>query len=317
MAEMERNRSIRPCDEELIQSTFREQFHIPIHDWLLIQTDTKREKLYGFLKGNHPRKPPRTITRPRDSSWTWTRTVDLVAETAYSKVDFNRAIYGPLGWQVDPRSQVPTSIARDGIFGHAPPYANRATRTCPTDCETYAQCLVKKLLKRDAAARLRPLADEHLQLLEELTKWAEKKTMSHPTDPIRGHASLDPWREGALSKAKLEEDHICPAGHRPIRRTKVARDLRERTLSGEMRRLTRSQYQDVFCDDIHREYLVEGCPPLTPSIRPTANPFPFGVFPEVKDVARGLTSASLIRQAVDNRNEGRINERILHGPTCL
>jgi hypothetical protein len=121
------------------------------------------------------------------------------------------------------------------------------------------------------------------------TSTGDLRPNGHPMDPIGGRASLDRRSE----VGKLEDDHIYAA------------DRRDKSRKGSLRakciwRNANAQSRDVLCDDIHREYFP---PPLTPIVRPMADPFQFGVFPDVK--GNGAPRALSGRR------------RILHNATCL
>jgi hypothetical protein len=315
MGEMERSRPIHERDEQLVQDCFKETFHLPIHDWLLIQPDKKREKLYEMLRGNPARKPARPVPNHRLSATSWAshRSADLVVQSPTTRIDFNRSIYGPTPFQPDPRAIAPTLVSTQGIFGFADPMKPRPS----TGSSTLPDHFVKHFFKPAAAARLIPLSDEYFPLIDELMKWTEKKTMGFPIDPLRGLDAISPTAEGALSKAKLEEDHFYPPGHQKVRKTKLARDLTKRTLQAQARRLTASRYQDVFCDDIHEDYLVNGCPKVTPKFQLVGNGTPWALFPCLTEKPQKADIPALAKQAGENRLMGKANKAIFEAKTCL
>jgi hypothetical protein len=236
MGEMERSRPIRENDEQLVQDCFKETFHLPIHDWLLIQPDKKREKLYEMLRGNPARNPAKTLPNHRlsTSNWVSQRCPELVMQSPSTRIDFNKSIYGPVPFRPDPRALAPTLISTQGIFGFTDPMKPRPS----TGCSTLPDHLIKHFFKPAAAARLTPLSDEYFPLINELVKWTEKKTMGFPVDPLRGLDSITPAAEAALVKARREEDHFYPPGHQKVRKSKLARDLTTRTLHAQAKRLT-------------------------------------------------------------------------------
>jgi hypothetical protein len=314
MGEMERTRPIRPADEELVEHSFRAEFHVPIRDWLLIQSDSKRENLYGFLKGAHPRKPLRgamtlTIPRPQVS-----RSLELVVRTPNSAIDFNRSVYGPVQSSGDSRAHSRTSIAREGIFGSPDPYTGRAMTA--GGCTRLSESLVKKLFKPVVAVSLNPLSEEYYALLQELILWTEKKTMRYPQRESSEIRSLRD--EGRLSKGRLEEDHMYAPGHRGVTGTKLARDLTVRSLTAELAKASASRYQDCFCDELHASWLTGGPPQTVPAIRQVGNPRPFALFPEVRERPRTvLLGTDLLRLSVENRAQGQANKSVYAGRTCL
>jgi hypothetical protein len=315
---MERNRPVRAGDSDLIRASFKPEYYEPIRDWLLIQTDKKREELYNFLKGKRAKRPgTRTTGRPFNLQWNPQRSVDLVAETSSSKVDFNRAIYGPPPWQLDPRALMPTHIDREGIFGFREPYGTHDTHDGGPG--KYNEFVLSVMLKPHVAMSIYHLADDYAALSEELLKWTEKKTMKYPIDPVKDIPLLRTTAQARMMKEKLEEDHFWEPGHKPVRKTRVARDLKRIGPGGgrgEVRSMMSTRYRDVFCDEVHEDYLRSGPPPVTPSLKQVENSCPYGLFPEVPPVPlTGLPE--LMRQAAANRAQGQLNKQILSGPTCL
>jgi hypothetical protein len=315
MNEMERERPIRQADEALVRDSFKEIFHLPIHDWLLIQPDNKRANLCDLLHGSHARKPAPAIDSLKLSraNWTATRRPELILQTPIARIDFNRSIYGPTPFRPDPRAVAPTLVATEGVFGFTDPWTPKPLIGSATMPDYY----VKHFFKPAVAARLTPLSDEYLPLIVELMNWTEKKTMGFPIDPVRGHDSITPTIEGAISKAKLEEDHMYAPGHHKVKKSKLARDLTTKTLGAQARKLTSSRYQDVFCDDIHEDYLVNGPPEVTPAFIQVRNGLPWAQFPELKDKPARAENPELARQVVQNRLMGKANRAIFQAKTCL
>jgi hypothetical protein len=315
MNEMERTRPLNPADEELVRSCFKEVYHLPIHDWLMIQTDKRRHLLYELLRGNRARKPAKAVdTRGiTGHNWTSQRRPDLVALTPKTRIDFNRSIFGPAPFRPDPRAIAPTLVATEGVFGHADPWTPRAQ----TGSASLPDYFVRHFFKPGVAEKLLPLSDEYFPLIDELIKWTEKKTMGFPIDPLIGHGSITPKAEGALTKQKLEEDHFYPPGHRFVKKTKLARDLDKKTLRAQARKLTASRYQDVFCDEIHEDYIRNGPPPVTPNFRQVGNGTPWGLFPELHDPPKEVDMPLYRQQSRDNRVMGKANKAIFEAKTCL
>jgi hypothetical protein len=306
IAEMERSRAVRPDDDALVRSTFKEQYHQPVHDWLLIQSDKKRSKLRAFLEGGlSARRPPLSSRRPE-------RRRDLIAESRHCRIDFNRAIFGPTPWQPDPRSLAPTAISREEIFGHAEPWTPREH----SGIHHYSECMVKQLFQPAAAARLFGAAEENYGLLNELVLWTEKKTNGYPTDAFRGFDTLRPKPERTVVKAKMEEDHSFPPGYRKPQKTLVARNLTPRSLGEELKRATNSSYREAFCDDTHEDFLRTGNPVPPPLLKPIQNALPFGVFPEVAMSPR-RNRKDYERASAEARNDRLVNKSVFEGPTCL
>jgi hypothetical protein len=300
LAEMERSRPIPTSLDDLVCSTFKPQYHHPIHDWLLIQTDKKRSKLQSFLQSIPTTKRPPTPRRLE-------RRPDLVAESPKCQIDFNRSIFGPPPWQHDPRALAPTGIARDEIFGHTEPWKPRDY----PGIHRYSEHLVQQLFQGEAAARLCEFADENYELLNELNLWTEKKTNGYPVDPFGGFDNLRPKPERKLVKAIREEDHSWPPGHRRIQKTKVTRDLSVRSKGRQ-----NSSYREGYCDQTHEDLLRGWGQPPTQSWKPMQNSVPFGVFPEVRLSSRKNRKEE-DEWAEESRRDARANKAIFNGPTCL
>jgi hypothetical protein len=319
MGEMGRERPLRASDEALVDSSFKPEYYTPIRDWLLIQRDSKREKLYNFLKGTPSKRPGlQTTGRPLNLNWNPRRSTDLVAETPRTKVDINRSLYGPPPHQLPPQARLPTQIQQQGIFGFPAPYAEREIdNSCP---EKYTVFVLSVLLKPHVVRDLAPLADDYFPLMDEILKWTEKKTMGFPIDPCRDIPTLRPKASCRIVKEKLEEDHFYEAGHKQVRKTKVARDIMPRIRAGAARGPARSamstRHRDTLCDDVHEDYLRSGPPPVAPMLRPVSNSHPFGEFPDI--LGQPLAGLSdFLRQGADNRATGNFNKAVFTGLTCL
>jgi hypothetical protein len=314
MNEMERSRPLQESDDQLLQDCFKEQFQVPVHEWLLIQTDKKRELLYEFLRGNRPRKPAKTLRCGLNSTnWGSQHRSDLVVQTATTRIDFNRAIYGPTPWQPNPRALAPTSISTQGIFGFTEPITAPDPNTTPSLPEFY----VRHFVQPEIADRLVPLADDYFPIIDEIMKWCEKKTIDYPIDPLVTHGTITSRAEGALTKAKMEEDHFYPPEHQRIRKTKLARDLIHQNYHAQAKRLTSSRYQDVFCDEMHQDWVTSGPPPVTGPFRQVINGLPWGVFPELPGKPKRWEAPELAGQAAANRFMGKANKAIFEARTCL
>jgi hypothetical protein len=308
LSEMERDRPISPSNQALIRSTFKSEYFEPIRDWLLIQSDNKREKLYAFLNGKPTKRPGlKTTGRSLNLHWNPHRSVDLVAETPHTKVDFNRAIYGPLPWQLDPRAKVPTHIQTEGIFGFAEPYERREC-----DSGKYTELVLSILLKPHVARDLARLADDYFPLMNELLKWVEKKTMGYPIDPCQDIPTLTPKATCRIVREKMDEDQFWEPGHKPVRKAKVARDLKSR--AREVRSGMSTRYRDVFCDDVHEDYLRSGSPAVTPALKQSDNSCPFGLFPALPQFKQQHYQNYLDNQQIIEDEAELIREYSLHRP---
>jgi hypothetical protein len=176
--------------------------------------------------------------------------------------------------------------------------------------------MVAHLLRPAAAEALYPLADEYYGLLNNLMQWVEKKTNGYPSDAYEGRDSIRPRVQRVLVKAKMEEDHQYPTGHRKVQKMQHARDLTNHSLAVELKRMTNSSYREAFCDEVHEGFLREGSPVPSPPIKPMGNLLPFGVFPSVPASPR-RHPREYAEMAAETRKDGMLNKAVFEGPTCL
>lgn len=320
MNEQERVHPVSASDQQLIRQAFKEQYHRPMYDWALIQTDKKRAKLTTMLNALPPAKQRPMTARSLTLS---ERSADLLIRTSTGVIDFNRAIYGKGERQLDSRRNEPTSIQKQGIFcwgsEEVVPVKKRSVmfETRPTT-GNFNEYIIKKLFNPSFASALLPLANEHAELLDEILKWTEKKTNEYPIDPIRGRGSLQPKAEGAITKARLSEDHVFGPGHRTVRRAEMAKECVARSYNrGLARTGMSSNYMDHFCDDSHEGWKTQ-VPKLTEKVIHLKNPTPWAVFPTDNTKMRSAaTNPYWKRQALDNTTTARTNRGIFQAKTCL
>ena len=318
MNEQERLHPVSSEADSLIRSSFKEEYHRPMRDWFLIQSEKKRTRFLALLRGEPSTKklPQRPSTASRTLSYHYQVQPDLIARDANGVIDLNRSFYGDAPRRfLNSKRFAPTAIATEGVFGFPTPYKTRSVDTPPK----YSEFIVKKLLKPHAADEVSFRADECFDLLQELLKWVDKKTNDYPIDPIKGRKCLQPRTEGALTKAKLDEDHIYPAGHkRPGRRPQTAKPPVERTRGAKaIKNFMTTNYMDNFCDDDHQSWLQRSPDPRRPC-KPVKNPAPYAMFPiNPYERERFAPDPYILAQARENRISGKMNRAIFESKTVL
>ncbi|OHT08640.1 hypothetical protein TRFO_22717 [Tritrichomonas foetus] len=302
--EMERERPLSESEDHLIKTMFKENYRIPIHNWALIQKDGKRAKLFAFLR---TQSTGELRTRGFREFTTSRRMPELVLQTPTTTIDFNRAIFGDQSRRPMNKHKFESKGIKDGVFGYARPYTAQ-----PVEKVNYGLFIAKKLLVPNAVSKVEDKCEQYEGLLTELLKWVEKKANDFPIDPIRKHPNLNPVNEGRLTKEKLSEDHIYATTHKALKVHPLQRSLRRRDTSN-INSFWSTNYQDNFCDEIHRGKM----PPPQKSFKQLDNPAPFAVFPCNNEPIERAYNALIMEQAETNRKMGKINFQILNGKTCL
>ena len=306
ITEMEKMRPLSESENSLIQTSFKEQYIIPMHNWAIIQSDGKRRKLFNFLR---TQSTGELKTRGFREFTTTKRRADLVLQTPTTTIDFNRAIFGDESRRPMNVHKFDSKGIKDGVFGYPKPYEAQ-----PVEKVNYGLFIAKRLLTPAAAERVEDKCEENEKLLTELLKWVEKKSNEYPIDPIRKHPTLNPTVEGQLTKEKLSEDHIYSTNHKPIKARPQARSIRRKD-SGPINPnvFWTTNYRENFCDEFHRGKM----PPPQKSYKPLKNPPPFAVFPyDIRPVERAV-NPFILEQAKTNRLSGKINYQIFNAKTCL
>ena len=316
--EQEKRHPVPPEDLALIRSTFKEEYHRPMRDWMLIQSDKKRARLLGLIRCQPSTKilPQPLADSSRMLSYHYQADPRLVSRSATGVIDLNRSFYGDAPRRfLNSKRFAPTAISTEGIFGFPTSYATRSIVS--EDSPKYSEFIVKKLFQPAAAREISLRADEYFDLLQVLLKWVDKKTNQYPIDPIRGRKSLEPRTEGALTKAKNEEDHMYPAGHRPITKAQLPKGLRSRGGAQAIKNFMTSHYTDSFCDESHQEWL-KSTPRVTDSCKPIQNPAPYAMFPgNPFERERAVFDEYILQQSRENSISGKINRDIFNSKTCL
>lgn len=307
ISEMERSRPLSEDEENLIRTSFKEQFTKPMYNWALIQKDSKRNKLFTFLRSTSRA----TMTREFRPLTAAQRRPELVIRSPNATIDFNRAIFGDVTSRPLSRQKFESREIKNGIFGNARPYTAQ-----PEECVNYGLYIAKKLLEPSVVQKVQGACQQNENLLVELLKWAEKKTNEYPIDPIRKHPELNPVVEGRMTKAKLSEDHVYSTTHKTIRTHPLARTLKARDTAqiGNFDAFWSTNYQDNFCDEFH-----SGKMPRPQQIyrQPVTKNPPYCVFPADQRPVESAYNELIMRQSQTNRELGRINYQIFNAKTCL
>lgn len=302
--EMERSRPINDDDDQLIQSCFKEEYIIPIHNWALIQKDSKRNKLFNFLRC----KSDTCKTREFKPINTSRRMPELVVQRPNVTIDFNRAIFGDANQRPMNKHKFESAGIKDGVFGYTRPYTAQ-----PQSVVNYSLFIAKHLLVPSVVKRVAGACEQNEKLLNELLKWVEKKGNSYPVDPIRKHPELSPIVEGKLTKEKLSEDHIYSTTHRPLKVHPLTQSLRRRN-AGKLDSFWSTNYMDNFCDDFHRGKMH---PPDRLYKQVVSKQPPFALFPADGRPVEKAYNELIMQQSQTNRELGRTNYLIFNAKTCL
>ena len=318
MNEQEKRHPVREEDEELIRACFKEEYHKPMRDWMLIQSDKKRARLVSLLRGQPSTKilPQRPTDTAKMLSFRYQVEPDLISRSSTSVIDLNRSFYGNAPRRfLNSKRFAPTAISTEGIFGFPTPYTT--TRSVTAGGPKYSEFIIKRLFKPSVAQEISLRSDEYFDLLQVLQKWVDKKTNQYPIEPIRRGDILHPRVELALSKAKNEEDHMYPCGHRPIVKAQLPKGLRSRGGAQAIRNFMTSNYTDSFCDESHQEWLKE-TPKVTDTCKPIQNPAPYAMFPTNPfERERAIIDDYILQQSRENLISGKMNRAIFESKTCL
>lgn len=301
---MERSRPIHDDEDQLIQSSFKEEYINPIHNWALIQKDSKRNKLFNFLRTRGDGSKTRDF-RPMTTA---RRRPELVIQSATATIDFNRAIFGEHSQRPMNKHKFASDGIKDGVFGYTKPYTAQ-----PQEVVNYALFIAKQLLVPSVVKRVAGACEQNEKLLNELLKWVEKKANNYPIDPIRKHPELNPVVEGRLTKEKLSEDHIYSTTHKQLKIHPQSRSLRRRDV-GRFDSFWSTNYMDNFCDDFHRGKTP---PPDKLYKQVVSKQPPFAVFPPDNSPEEKAYNELIMQQAKTNRELGRTNYLIFNAKTCL
>ena len=317
MNEQERLHPVSAEAESLIRASLKEEYHKPMRDWYLIQSDKKRARFTALCRGQASTKklPQRPSTASTTGSFYYQVQPDLIARDANGVIDLNRSFYGDAPRRfLNSKRFAPTAIKTEGVFGFPPPYKTQSVDGQPK----YSEFIVKKLFKPSVAKEIMFRADEYFDLLQELLKWFDKKTNDYPIDPIKGRKNLEPRTEGALTKAKLDEDHIWPAGRRRPKRPQTAKPPVERSRGAKaIKNFMTTNYMDCFCDEAHQSWLKRSPDPRRPC-KPIKNPAPYAMFPiNPYERERSVPDPYILEQARENRISGKMNRAIFESKTCL
>ncbi|OHT10057.1 hypothetical protein TRFO_20876 [Tritrichomonas foetus] len=299
--EMEKTRPLSGSDEELIESSFKPEYVKQMLTYALISTDSKRKKLYKFLRGDMEDSRPSTarIFQPTK------READLVVRTPRGSIDFNHGIHGvPRNKAVNRYKFESTGIRGDGIFGWAEPLTPR-----PQEPARLSLFIAKKLMTPSAVNRIYDTIDGNYKILNEILKWCEKKANEVAVDKLFADPVLSP-RAGMLeTKAKNEEDHMYSTSHRFYKPHPPARSLRARA---RFQTNYKSNYMESFCDEIHQNLPTTVVPPY----KPMSNNLPFAQFPDLGPLEMARNPV-LEEQASQNRTMCKLNFAVFNAKTCL
>ena len=301
--EQEKTRPLDPSDSDLIRSSFKPEYVKPMLTYALISKDSKRRKLYSFLRGENP---PSTSTIGRSRIFQPTkRENDLVIQSARGSIDFNRSIFGdPRCKKMDPHKFESRGIRGDGIFGF--------TKQLEPSQQEHAYLdlfIAKKLMTPQAVARIEDTVEDQHQILNEILQWCEKRANYNPINPIPTDSPFYPTNEMLITKAKMEEDHMYSTNHTFYKPHAQARSLRA---TPKFKTNYVTCYMDSFCDEIHNNLPTS----VQPSYKPLGNNKPFAVFPDLGPI-EWAKNPVIEQQSRENKSMARLNYQVFNSKTCL
>jgi hypothetical protein len=304
LRELSRLRPVSDEKEALITAMFKEEYRTQIQTWALTNADSRRKLLYGLLNCEPRAKIPATARVAAAHVDITRHQQELVALTSRTRVDINHSFTGV------PRCRRPdhrlfASPGTDEVVHRTP----LPPLTSPYGKTSLAKFIIKRVLTPIAANQVFSVADEYLDILQDLLGWLDKKQMNYPIERMWHDPTLSPHRTRVLNKNRFEEDHHWRSQYDPkppaLPRTQGARrkyQIRTGT----------STYEDFLGMDSR----CGAEPSLSSPIVPMSVGRPFGQFPIVPQEPYPVSD--LVRkQFGHNMDLGRGNKAIFEGETCL
>jgi hypothetical protein len=172
LRELARFHPVSSDNETLISTMFKEEYRPQIQIWTLTNAKSRRKLLFGLLKCQPRAKCPNTS---RSLSVDFDRTryrPDLVDLIPTDRIDFSHAFLGVSSqrWLNLRRFASPGT---DEVFHRVPlPKLNLSSRSLHQP--SLAEFIVKKLLRPLPANQVLPVADDYLDVLQDLLGWLDK-----------------------------------------------------------------------------------------------------------------------------------------------
>jgi hypothetical protein len=302
LIQLSRLAPIDPDDENLIFSMFKEEYARQIQTWALTNRNSRRKLLFSLLRGEHYVKAPATA---RPVSLASSRRVpDLVFESSRCRIDVNQSFTGrPNCRRVNVKRFC--SPGADEVFHRTPLPRLDFSKVNPS----LSEFLVKKLLTPPAPDQVLLVADDYVELLQELDGWLDKRAMCYPVDHLFDHPTLSPQSARVSAKRTFEEDHLFCHGYDPtppsVPRTQGARRkslIRTGTTTSE----------DFYGMDYRCGAEAKPVEPFLPASSGT----PFARFPVVEPEPAPLSQA-ILAQSRTNARMCKDYRAVFEGPTCL
>lgn len=295
-------------EDQQITRHFKACYVQQVRCWVLCQKKNGKKKLlFDFLQGKSCNK---TRTRSSSSMNHSPAPSELILHSGNCTINLNSAFNArPTTRQIN-RNRF-SSPGTNLVFNETPPEPIIKSRTrsslSSSNCSRLSQFLVDKLLQPSSASQHLNLADEYMELLQELSMWVEKKANNFPVDPIRDHPHLSPVAISKMNASKDREDHLERQSMLSIEKMK-ARNI----VTQHKWRTPPSQYSNFFDDEEHQR---------TPS---RLNPFPpfeksrpFCQFPDAIKKESTPVDDAFNNQAKTNTMIGHGYKNIFQSATCL
>jgi hypothetical protein len=298
---------LRPVGDEkdaLIAAMFKEEYRAQLQTWALTTAESRRKLLYGLLSCEPRAKLPATARAAAPGFDATRHDEALVSRTATARIDFNHSFTGvPSQRRLNVRRFA--SPGTDAVFHRTPLPPLTAARPL----SSLAEFIVKKLMTPLAAESVLPVADDYLDILQDLLGWVEKKQMHYPVDRMWHHPTLSPNTARVVNQRRFEEDHNWRPQFDPrppaLPRTQGAR-RKYQIKTGT------STYEDFLGMDAR----CGAEPSRSSPIVPMTVARPFGLFPAVEQDPYPVSEA-ISRQFGHNMDFGRANKAIFEAETCL
>lgn len=303
---LEQDRPLSATEQQLLSSTFKSQYLPQIQCWALVSDAKRKRKLFDFLAHKSSSKPsrPTTSLASRSSS-------DFVLNTASCQINLNTSFSGrPCTRKINRNRFASTGVGQ--IFQEEPVVRKREVAAPEKNPNSLAKFIVRKLMNSESIDKFLSVADDNIELLQELSRWVEKKNTSHfPVDNLKNHPTLSPIKERKMNHQCNGEDHLIRQQGPPL-----PHRVPSQSMSYKSKWTTpKTAYTDFFYDNNSRErmYISVPCPPIEQSQ-------PFCKFPHegTKVKTRAVpTNLVFVMQAKEDTIAGRNYKRIFESQTVL
>ena len=304
---LEQDRPLSAAEQQLISTTFKSQYVPQIQCWALVSDAKKKRKFFDFLNmtGSSKQSRPTTSLAGRPSG-------DFMIHTASCQINLNMSFSGrPCTRKINRDRFASTGVGQ--IFQEEPVLRKLDKVATPDkNPNSLAKFIAKKLMNPHIAEKFLSIADANIELLQELSRWVEKKnTNPLPVDNLKNHPTLSQVKERKMNHHVNGEDHLIRQQGPPL-----PHRVPSQSMSYKSKWTTpKTAYTDFFYDNNNRNERMYISVPFTPIEQSQ----PFCKFPHenVKAKTRSLTNPVFAMQAKEDTIAGRNYKRIFESPTVL